>query len=546
MSASSSNSGGARRADLRGREVPRLWTRPLRELTPATSLGFDAIDFASEVCGIDLLHWQRWWLIHALELREDGTPRFRTVLLLVARQNGKTVLLKVLALFWMYVLRRQLVIGSAQDLPTAEKTWEEVVDMIDDVPDLLAEKVHVDKANGKKALRLTDRRKYLVKAASRRGGRGFTADLIELDELREHLSWDAWSAISKTTMAVSDAVIVGASNAGNLSSIVLWHLRKVALTDVADWLREAGDTAGADRVLSELADPSAILDAAAEDDEDDLEDVLDFDDDSLGIFEWSAAPGCARNDREGIAQANPSLGETITLRAILAAMKTDDEWEFRTEVLCQWRMVAAAGPFPDGAWAEGIDADSRIAPDSPIAVCVELSHNRSVAYVLAAGRREDGHVHVELLERSAGTEWLVPWLTSPDRLWARQGRTVGLVFRTAGAPVSSLKDDLEGCGLPVVPWAGADEGRACGQMYDLVAQLDAQRRVFHRPVPALDVAATSAKTKPSPSGGWVLDMRNSPVDCAPLYGAIGAAWALGQIKEPTKSAYETRRLVVAR
>ena len=72
---------------LEGSEVPRLFTPPLRELTPATSLGFAADKFASDVLGIDLLPWQRWLLIHALELLEDGRPRFRTVLLLVARRR---------------------------------------------------------------------------------------------------------------------------------------------------------------------------------------------------------------------------------------------------------------------------------------------------------------------------------------------------------------------------------------------------------------------------------------------------------------------------
>jgi phage terminase large subunit-like protein len=40
-------------------------------------------------------------LIHALELLPDGTFRFRTVVLLVARQNGKSTLMQVLTLWRM-------------------------------------------------------------------------------------------------------------------------------------------------------------------------------------------------------------------------------------------------------------------------------------------------------------------------------------------------------------------------------------------------------------------------------------------------------------
>ena len=82
---------------LLGSERPRIFTRPLRRLTPRTSLGFAACTFAADVLKVPLLPWERWFLIHALELLPDGTPRFRTVLLLVARQNGKSTTLQVLA-----------------------------------------------------------------------------------------------------------------------------------------------------------------------------------------------------------------------------------------------------------------------------------------------------------------------------------------------------------------------------------------------------------------------------------------------------------------
>ena len=49
-----------------GRTEPRLWTKPLRELTPATSLGFEVIDYARQILHIELYPWQQWLLIHAL------------------------------------------------------------------------------------------------------------------------------------------------------------------------------------------------------------------------------------------------------------------------------------------------------------------------------------------------------------------------------------------------------------------------------------------------------------------------------------------------
>src|SRR5450759_3088721 len=78
------------RGRLRGSTEPRIWTPPLRELTPEESLGFAAVKFATAVLLLVLFPWQEWLLIHMLELRPDGQFRFRTVVVLVARQNGKS------------------------------------------------------------------------------------------------------------------------------------------------------------------------------------------------------------------------------------------------------------------------------------------------------------------------------------------------------------------------------------------------------------------------------------------------------------------------
>ena len=92
------------------------------------------------------------------------------------------------------------------------------------------------------------------------------------------------------------------------------------------------------------ADPT-VLQVVVEEDDDLIED-----EDSLGIFEWSAPPGCSIGDRDGWAQANPSLGYSITEKAIASAARTDPEWVFRTEVLCQWSEGTLDGLFPTGVW----------------------------------------------------------------------------------------------------------------------------------------------------------------------------------------------------
>jgi hypothetical protein len=509
-----------------GSEEPRIYTPPLRELTPETSLGFSVIAFAEEVLEIELLPWQRWFLIHVLELREDDTLRFRTVVLLMARQNGKSTISQVIALWFMYVYGAPLVIGTAQDLDVAEEIWQGAVDLVEETPELDALKRQVVKVNGKKALTLVSGERYKVKAANRRAGRGLSGDVVLLDELREHQSWDAWGAISKTTMARQQALVLAMSNAGDATSVVLRYLRKLAHTAL-------GDPDG----LNREDDDGELLP-----DEEELE--LDEDDDTLAVFEWSAPPGSSIRDRDAWAMANPALGHTISERTIASAVRTDPEWIFRTEVLCQWSDGTLEGPFPPGSWEASADEHSRRAPGAPIALCVDVSWDRSTGYIALASTREDGLHHVEVIARRAGTDWIVPWLTSPER--SEEVRKAPVALQVKGAPVASLLKDLQEAKVRVIEWGGSSLGAATGAFYDrvraAVGEGSRATELRHRDQPVLNLAAATAATRPI-GDAWLWDRRRSPTDAAPLIAVTGALWALTH-GMPRRSAYSSRRLEV--
>ena len=123
------------------------------------------------------------------------------MVLLVARQNGKSTLAQALCLWAMYVLGVKMTLGTAQDLDIAEELWSGCVDIAESVPELAATIKNVNKVNGKKSLDLQTGERYKVKASNRKAGRGLSADLIVLDELREHTNWDSWGAVTKTMMA---------------------------------------------------------------------------------------------------------------------------------------------------------------------------------------------------------------------------------------------------------------------------------------------------------------------------------------------------------
>ncbi|NWL32969.1 terminase large subunit domain-containing protein [Paenarthrobacter nitroguajacolicus] len=525
---------GAKRKKIFGYAEPRICTPPLRALTPETTLGYDVIDFARDVLGLDLYPWQKVLLCRMLELLPDGSLRFRTAVVLIARQNGKSTLSQVLALWFMIVWGWPLVMGTAQDLETAEEVWQGAVDLVEEDEELSKLLKRVVKVNGKKALELKAGSRYKVKAANRRAGRGFTGNLIMLDELREHQNWEAWGAITKTTMAQAEALILALSNAGDLTSIVLRYLRKMAHEALGD----------PDGICEEIgaAGPSAldVADLTEDDEELDDDELADFeqDEDTLGLWEWSMAPGTDKRDRQGWAQANPSLNWNpgFTERTIAAACKTDPEWVFRTEVGCQWSEGTLTGPFPPGAWDKGknpvqtledgtigVAEEHRIIPGSEVWAGVDQSHDRSMTYVAFGGFRADGKAQVEIVAARHGSDWVKGYLMDDKR----RGRVKAVAGQSKGAPISPLMESLAAdieFTIPVVEWSGSDLTNGWADVFDSVRDVT----VFHNPQPVLDTAAATAVVKVFSGGASIPDHRASPAEVAPLMAFTAVKWLMGR------------------
>jgi hypothetical protein len=532
----------APRAKRRGRQVPRLWTKPLRKLTPSTSLGFEAVQFADwiherltqlaaerdepELLDLvpKLLEWQRWLLIHALELLPGPGKvfRFRTVLLLVARQNGKTVVLIYLILWRLFTDGAKTVVGTAQSLDIAEEAWDIVLAVAESIPELESEIARVNRVNGKKSFVLESRERYKIAAASRRGGRGLTGDLVILDELREHQTWNSYAAVSKTTISRERAQVWGVSNAGDAASIVLAHLRKVAIATIE----------------------GTTLDTSTDDDEQDIDAA------AIGLFEWSAGDdprtGNQRSvwDREGWELSNPSMGYSgLSETAIAAAAGTDPEWVFRTEVMCDFVNTVGAGPFPMGSWQKTMIPTVTRDKERPACYGIDLSHDRTMAYIALAYWDTEGRRRVEIAARRAGTEWIIPWLLDPKRAV----KPDHLAFQTRGAPISSLVDDFEKAGFDVTEWAGPDLSRWTGVFYDGIRRSmddeDNEITLTHGAQPILDLAANSAEIKPL-GDGWVINRNKSLEDASPLVAAIAAIGLLNtEAMNRGTSVYEERGLL---
>jgi hypothetical protein len=483
-------------------------------LTPQNSLGFSAIAFAEKMLRIKLFPWQRWLLIHGLELNPDGSYRWRIVIVEVARQNGKTLVEIVLALWHMYALRSHTVIGTAQNLDNAEKAWKEAVSLAQSDEEL-AELIPNDGiylghpkqfmiVHNEDGQELTS--EYRVTA----DGRGFSGDLILMDELREHQNWDAWAAVTNTMNARPKAQCWTFSNAPNALGVVLRYQRALAHRELG-WPDDDEDIQGA--ILGEIA----VLP--------EFEGMPEVEFDT-GFFEWSMAPGLPRNHPDGLMHANPSCNHTEitdncpTWRTLISGLRNSPAQVAEAEICCRETTIGIGGPFPEGSWDATTNAQARPADGAKIAVCVEVSNRREHTFITRAGIAADGKAVVGVAMDSAGTDWVIDYLKEHRKTFA------SVVVRSgAASPVQSLLDEMRKARLPVTEWKGIEIAAAHGQMFDRLRD----STIEHLPHGGLDTAATSAIERILPGGGWVVDHNKSPTDVASLLAAIGAVWGVANL-----------------
>lgn len=451
---------------LVGLETPRLSTPPVRRLTRRSTLGYEFIEFCETFLGLELLPWQHWWALRALEVDSNGGFVRRVVVTLVARQCGKTTLLKALALWMLYLGRARLVLGAAQSLDIARESWAGAVELAEADPELRAEIDNVRRANGEQCLTLTNGSRYRITAATRSAGRGLSVDLLILDELREHRDWLAWGALSKTTMARPNSLIVAISNAGDDESAVLNQLRDTALAGT---------------------------------------------DDTIAIYEWSALDGCDLDDPQAWRQAIPGLGYTISEGAVRSALATDPPGVFRTELLCQ-RVTALDGAVDTAAWRDCSDpAATMDAVRGRVTACLDVAPDGRHVTLVAAALRDDDRVQVEVVaawDSTAAARKELPALV--ERV---NPRVLGWF---PGGPAAALAADLRDLKTRTEPLKG-DVPAICQSFADAVTS----RRIRHNADPLL-ISQVSGTSKLVSGDGWRYSRKGG--HCDAVYAAAGASW----------------------
>jgi len=190
---------------LLGSQIPRFNTTP-DDVEFSDEHGEDAIWYAQKY-GLTADPWQETVVCSWLRVTADQMWACAVAGVTVARQNGKNGALEIVELYLMAQLSRK-ILHTAQEVKTARKAFlrlkhffgNEANDKAAKFPELNAMVAEVRNTNGQEAIFLKNGGSIEFIARSKNSGRGFTVDVLVLDEAQD-LHEDQLQALLPTISA---------------------------------------------------------------------------------------------------------------------------------------------------------------------------------------------------------------------------------------------------------------------------------------------------------------------------------------------------------
>ena len=461
---------------LRGATKPRLQSIPLKGETKLQ----DVKDLC-EIIGMPLLPWQEHVLKDMLTVDRSGNWVRKTNLLLIARQNGKTHLARMLILAHLLKWDSKNILIMSSNRSMALDTFRQVAQVLENNDHLKGFVKQIRYANGTESIEMLDGRRLDVVAATRDGSRGRTADFLFIDELRE-ISEEGFRAAVPTTRARPNSQTLLTSNAGDAFSLVLNGMRERALENPPK---------------------------------------------SFGFYEYSAPQYCKITDRvNGWAQANPALGYTITEETLEEAVATSPIENTRTELLCQW-IDSLSSPWPHGIFEDTSDSTLEIPVGGYTVFAFDVSPSRRNASLVAGQILPDGRIGVGILQTWESQVSVDDLKIAADiKAWADNYRPRQICFDKYTA--QSIADKLTNAGCMTQDISGAAFYQACGDLLDGLVN----HRVVHSGQEnwVQQMNNCAAKTNDS---SWRIVKRKSAGDVS---GAIATAMVVHVLYKPQQVA----------
>lgn len=459
---------------------PRLMTVP--HAAAVGSLGGEFIAYAEARSGRALRWWQRLVAVRLLEVDRGGLLLWETLILSMARQLGKSWLLRELVLWRIHQGERfgepQDVLHTGKDLAVCKevqrpaRVWAKA----------RRDRYKVREVNGQEEIELlVDASRWMVRAKD--AVYGYSSSVGAVDE--------AWKVHPRTV------------DEGLVPTMVEREQPQL-------WLLSTAHRAATSLML--IRRRVAL-------------DSLELGEGDL-LIEWSAGPGVELDDVDGWRAASPHwttqrhrlVGKQ--LEAALAGEEADDPEEpdpveaFRAQWLNQWprRIQVPDGRtedlLPPGLWdalADSVDGDG------PLWVAIEDDYGLGAA-VAAASRLEDGRIEVD------------GWLCADWDSAIRDLGVLGLRRRVRHLQIgASMLDRVPAGTVPTPTAAGSSETRVALALFRDLANAGS---IVHDETFDLDDAIPYAQVRELP-GGLQLAPRG------PTHLLKALVWAVQAAHRPT-------------
>ncbi len=456
---------------LRGATKPRLSSVPLK--------GKNKIEDVKQLCEIikmPLLPWQEYVLKDMLTVDTKGKWIRKTNLLLIARQNGKTHLARMLILAHLIKWETNVLIMSS-NRSMALDTFRQVTDILENNDYLKGFVKQIRYANGTESIEMLNGTRLDVVAATRDGSRGRSVNgLLFIDEVRE-ITEEGFRAATPVTRAHPNSHTLLCSNAGDAFSTVLNDLRERAIS---------------------------------------------YPPKSFGFYEYSAPQYCKIDDHNAWALANPSLGYTISLESLAEAVSTSPIENTRTELLCQW-IDSLSSPWPHGVLEETSDSTLEMTAGAYTVFGFDVSPSRRNGSLVAGQILPDGRIGIGILETYSSQVAIDELkMAASIKGWADIYKPRLVCFDKYAT--QTIADRLSQSGVMVEDVSGQQFYKACGDLLEGLVN----HRVVHNGQTELIQQMNNCAAKVNDSA-WRIIKRKSAGD---ISAPIGLAMVVSKLMLP--------------
>jgi hypothetical protein len=469
-----------------GCQVPTILHSPPDVASLASAEECIQLADAYGVCdGYPLAESQKITLRNGLGERADGSWAATRIADFGPRQGtGKNDKIAARELAGLFVWGEELQLHTAHEFPTANESFLRLVAVLENWDDLRRKVARIRYANGEQGIELISGQRLKYRARTGGSGRGFAkADLIVYDEA-QHLRREHVAASGPAKLANPNSQTYYAGSGGLAESAVAWQIRNDAITGKGGRLAYTEMTAEFRTNEAGLLVPNEF--------------------DPLDRKVWYA---CI-----------PGLGRWVTEEGVMALYDELGPEVFAREILCVWvpDPGAESSVIPLEQWDSMEDKASESSGRTCLAL--DVSPDRKWASICEAGRREDGLIHLEVVDRRPSTGWVVDAL--PGLLVKAGCESIRI---EKGGPAASLISQLAEAGVTVDEVSAADHARATGQMIDFALA----GSLRHLGQQTLRSAVAGATLRAS-GDAELWSRRSSKVDVSPL---VSCTLALGGVPE---------------